>query len=267
MHRIFQPLGLGAALAAMVLSPPAAASMTYYIDEGTSYSSPVSPCVSNKDLNTVTQTLESAMKADPYGAFTGHRYINGAAWSTDFMESCSSSFGTSGQDYLYADSQSVAVFAGHGAAGFFQFPSPQAGSCSLDFKNNARLGAMNGGQAVVGIWLACDTLDISTLPNEANWEWLQQQFGFNNTIYINDNEPRDFFNATLSSSNANAWINEFNNNGRKPAAISYGNTGTRCWDVNDHADMGLGGYLGAGGGWSTCGGGEPAFSYCGHYIP
>jgi hypothetical protein len=254
-------------LAAISLNKSSRAVSTYYIDEDVTYSSAVSPCSTNVNLNTVTASLQTAMNGDPYGAFTGHRYVDPAAWSTDFTESCSTGYGSGGADSTYADAYSVAVFAGHGNAGFLQFQTASSGACSLDFHNNMRLGSMNGAQAVVGIWLTCDTLDIASIPGEANWEWLQQQFGFNNTIYINDNEPRDFFNASMTSSNVNAWINEFNNNGRKPAAFSYGDSPSRCSMVQTDAQMGLGDFLGSRLSGPSCGGNQPVFYYCGEYIP
>ena len=255
------------ALASVAFTENAGAASTYFIDESTAYAG---SCSNNENLNVVSASLKTAMDAR---SFTGARYVNSSAISGDFTESCSPSFGVggvhAGLDSIYGDSKSVVVFAGHGGAGFFYFQTPWWGQCYTQMSSNMRLGAMSGSQATVGIWLSCDSLSIdgpSSWDNQANSQWLQQQFGFNNTISIGDNEARDFFNATNTSSNVNAWINKFNNQGRGPVAISYGDTSTRIDLVHNSARMYQRTFLGARGGWNSCQSAQPGFWWKSTYV-
>jgi hypothetical protein len=231
--------------------PAVAQAQNYYIEEDTSYSGASSPCSTNSNLNTVTSSLASAL-ATHGGA--GSRWVNGDAWPTDFTEACSTSYGSyggnpAGTDNSWADSpqNGLAVFAGHGAQGFLQYQTAASGMCSVDFQSNMRLGQMAGSNydsyhAAFGMWLTCDTLDPSYFNSQANYEWLSQQYGFINSIAIGDDEPRDFYNATVSSTNANAWVNEFNSDWRNPIAATFTAVSLDyCWGTHNTSKL-KGGY-------------------------
>jgi hypothetical protein len=51
---------------------------------------------------------------------------------------------------------------------------------------DCELGSMAGSVAAHAMWLSSFGLKLSSLPNEANWSWLWQQFGFRNSPGIQD---------------------------------------------------------------------------------
>jgi Family of unknown function (DUF6345) len=137
--------------AAPVMFAPSRASAlpTYYIDESTDFTG--NGC-ENADLNDVTSSLQDVF--DAFG-YTGDRFINQSAWPHDFVEACSSSFGSGGLDITYADDASIAVYAGHGNTGFAQWGFARNSMCRVDMastttpttKGVMRLGQMS--QALV----------------------------------------------------------------------------------------------------------------------
>jgi hypothetical protein len=254
VRRAAVPCVVGAILALYAMQGNAA--QTYYIDEATDYTGNGCP---NNDLNTVTATLQSAMISD---GWTGERWVNGDAWPQDFLESCSSTYGTGGLDGSYSDTKSLAVFAGHGNVGRLAYGYKHDNRCTVDFSSNMRLGSMGGDTAAVGMWLICDALQVASLPSEANFQWLRQQLGWTNTIAIGDNEPRDFFNLTSAQTNADAWLSTMDGGGRHPIVVSYAANQSDCWTVHDNAKLKDNVYTSERSGSPACGQGQPAFWYC-----
>jgi hypothetical protein len=227
---------LALALSASTLASMAmAAPLTFYMDEVTQYSD-VTMCT-NVNLNTVSESLASAMRAD---GWSGSRYVNAGAWPQDFRDR---SLDSGGLDDLYGDSKSVTLFAGHGAAGLLTF-RPRSGVCSARANSNMALGAgSTGGQSAIGIWLSCEMLG-SGLLDESTSAYrrmnLRQSLGWINSIGIGDNEARDFYNASKSLSNKDAWLRQMQGNGRQPMALTAttATDAATCWFYHRRESLG-----------------------------
>lgn len=251
-------------VAGITASSGVVAAPTYYIDECTNYQNGNSCDIAT--VNTITATLQSALNAD---GWTGSRFTEFSAWPQDFWEACSSTYGTSGADSSYADAHTLAVFAGHGSAHTLYFSSTGNGGtyggsprCFTDMTQNMRLGTMVGAQAAFGMWLVCDAVQSAELGSNM-WQSLRQQAGWQNTIGIGDNEPRDFYNATSAKTNANAWLDQMSTGGRNAILATFSSTSaTDCWNVHNSAKL-------KGNVWNTprnngtgCGGGQPGYWFC-----
>jgi len=263
-----------AGLLGVLATTEAQAAKTYYIEESTDYTG--NGC-QNADLNDVTWHLHESMSA---AGWTGERWMNANAWPQDFMESCSTTYGSDGSDNLYADTKSVAVYAGHGNVGLLAYGYKHSNRCTVDFSSNMRLGSMGGDIAAVAIWLVCDALQVASLPAEANYQWTRQQLGWTNTIAIDNWEPSVFFDLTGThlegigvfppvplvlvpgATNADAWLAVMGDDGRHPIAVSYGSSSSGCWTIHDNAKLKDDTYTSARPGSPTCGQGQPAFWYC-----
>jgi hypothetical protein len=262
----------GSLLAAVSLlyyiTRPAFAQATYYIDESTDFTGNGCP---NKDLNDVTSSLRSSLNG-----WTGSRFVNSAAWPQDFIESCSSSFGTGGLDQFFADSATLSVYAGHGNRGLLQFGFRRNNTCFVDFSANMRLGSMAGAHSVFAMWVTSCTLNTDSLVAEANFQWERQQFGYHNSPSVKDDQPRSFYNRTLASNNKNAWLNEMEDKpgwftgDNSPIVVTYGSTQPECASFHNNS-LGLRALIRTGqindpgirrGGGPTCQQGQPFFWFC-----
>lgn len=268
---------LGTVSAAVILlaAGVASAAKTFYIDESTDYTG--NGC-ENDDVNDVTSSLAYQMVTS---GWTGERWVNGDAWPQDFIESCSSTYGP-GADDLYADSKSVAVFAGHGNVGLLGYGYKNAGLCTVDFKPNMRLGSMGGDTAAIAMYLGCDALLASSLSHAANYQWLRQQLGWQNTIAIDSTEVGTFFDRTGTvllnvppttipplpptvspgDSNADAWLSIMGIGSRQSIVVSYGTDSSSCWTVHDGARLKDNTYTSERPSNPSCGHSQPSFYYC-----
>ena len=251
----------GAIVASLLAAKMALAAKTFFIGEAVDYT--VGTHCDLKDVNTITATLQSALTSD---GWTGTRLINGAAWPQHFIERCSSSYGVNGKDFACADAASLAVFAGHGSVNSLAFSSNAGGRCSVSMTTNARLGTMSGAQASFGMWLACQVLQGSLMGTEQH-QWLRQQAGFQNSIAIGNNEPRDFYNATISSMNADAWLNKMSTKGRNAIIVTTetrtsSNTVNSCWGVHNTAKLRGNLWNIPRGGGPACGAPQAWYWYC-----
>ncbi len=214
MNRWFYGLGV-VFIGVLTTNIALAGSKTFYMDEGTHYSD-VGMCT-NADLNTVTASLADAMRSD---GWSGSRFVNELAWPQDYRDKA---LDTNGLDNLYGDNASVTVFAGHGNAGLITF-RPRSGVCTANAGSNMALGfGSTGGAATVGIWLSCDMFNTGLLDESTSSYRkmnIRQSLGWLNTIGIDDDEPRDFYNATKSTSNKDAWLRQMQGNGRQPLVLT-----------------------------------------------
>jgi len=245
------------------------AAQDYLIEESTDYTS--NGCESDGigDVNAVTSSLRTALEAD---SWSGNRFLNPNSWPHDVIEACASSYGIGGTtpnglDSTFADTRTLVVFAGHGNQGRLTFGFPHNGSnCRVYMEPNMRLGSMAGNDAAYGMWLSSITLKVSALPDGPNWQWLRQQFGFNNSPSIGANEPRDFFNATSSADNSDAWLNQMDGNGREPVVLTHSTTESACWALHDSARLKADVTLTPRPGGPACEAGQPAFYHCYEWI-
>ncbi len=238
----------------------ARASKNYTIEESTDYTG--NGCEDN-NVNTVTSSLRTALNND---GWSGYRWVNSNSWPQDLQESCSDAYGEGGLDGTYGDVRSLTVFAGHSDHAGLKFGYKRDGKCWTDFSPEMRLGTLDGSETAVAIYLGCDAMDVSTLPSHANHNWARQQLGFNNGISIGSNEPRDFYNATDGSTNADEWLSQMDGDDREPVAVAYGSSEANCWDVHDDASLADNVYTSDRSGGPSCGGGIPYFYYCGEWI-
>jgi len=226
-----------AALAAGIVLPLAAAAapLTFFMDEVTSYSD-IGICT-NDNLNTVTESLASTMRAD---AWTGARYVNAGAWPQDFRDRA---LDATGLDDTYGDTKSLTVFAGHGNAGLLTF-RPRNGVCTASAGANMALGyGSTGGASVVGMWLSCDMFATGLL--DESWSMyrrmnLRQSLGWLNTIGIGDNEPRDFYNKSKSMANKDAWLQQMAGGTRQPLVLTAttATDANTCWTFHGMESLG-----------------------------
>jgi hypothetical protein len=223
-----------------------AQSKTFYMDEGTHYSD-ISMC-KNQDLNTVTASLASAMRGD---GWIGSRYVNELAWPQDYRDK---SLDSNGLDDLYGDAAAVTVFAGHGSAGFITF-RPRLSTCSASAGTNMALGSgSTGAGASVGIWLSCDMFATGLLDESSSHYRrinIRQSLGWLNTISIDDDEARDFYNASRSISNKDAWLRQMQGDGRQPIALTAttASDASTCWFFHGREALGQGVVDHLGGNW------------------
>jgi len=240
---------------------PAQALQEYYIDEITDYTNS-NPC-DIYDLNEITASLKTALDSDGWG---GSRFLNDSAWPQDFWEECSSSYGSGGDDYVYGDSANLAIHAGHGGAHYLVFGSYHGSACGVSMTDNARMGAMAGSQAAFAMYLDCEVIQGSDLGTN-EYQWLHQQAGWQNAIGIGDDEPRDFYNATGTATNADAWLNQMSSGGRDAIIAttetdSSGSSLDDCWSFHNAAT--LKGNIGNAprGSGPACLGSQEAYWYC-----
>jgi hypothetical protein len=240
------------------------ATKSYYIDEMTNYSNGNACDIAN--VNTITSSLQTQLNSD---GWSGTRYTEFSAWPQDLWEECSSNYGTNGEDFYYGDNGFLTVFAGHGNAHLLGYSSTGNGgtyngstTCNTNLSNNSRLGEMDGAQAGFGMWLACSVVQSSELGTNM-WQSLRQQAGWQNSINIGNDEPLQFYNATSSQTNANAWINQMGTNGRKAIIATFSSTSVSdCWNVHNAAKLKGNVYNSPRNNGASCGGGQPSYYYC-----
>ena len=233
------------------------ATKTYFIDEVTDYTG--NGCGNNSDLNTVTSSLQTALNNT---SWSGDRYTNGDSWPQDWWENCSSNYGSSGLDSTYADTKVLAVFAGHAARRTLPFGYVHDGACSTNLTDNARLGSMNGATAGFGMWLGCEVLNSDDLTTNMH-QSLRQQAGWENVISIGDNDPRDFYNATNTKTNADAWLDEMADSSRRAIIATFSrSSGSDCWSKHNSGKLRNDVNNSAMGGGASCGNGQPTYWAC-----
>jgi len=203
---------------------------SYGIEAPMDYSTNDCNMLANIDLPDTTSSLQTALNAE---GWSGYRYmdtgVTSDAWPQDLWESCGPDIqGTSGLgnvqgglDSSYGDSKNLVVFSGHGGPNWMIWSHTHNGECTMNLGYHTRLGEMAGASASAAIWAACSVLQAVPLNDVESFKWqgLRQQFGFSNEDYTVNDRLRDFFNATSTQSNTNAWINVNSNTSLGKAAI------------------------------------------------
>ena len=135
-------------------------------------------------------------------------------------------------------------------------------SCVVNMTNNMRLGTMSGASATFGMWLVCDAVQSSELGSNM-WQSLRQQAGWQNTISIGDNEPRDFYNATSAKTNVNAWLDQMSSGGRDAILATFSSVSVNdCWNVHNAAKLKGNVFNTPRNNGASCGGGQPGYFFC-----
>jgi hypothetical protein len=150
--------------------------------------------------------------------------------------------GLSGVDNLYGDNFLLTVYAGHGNRALLQFGFMRNNRCVVNLETQARLGLQGGNKAVYAMYVTSCTLNLDSLSRNFNHE-IRQQFGYHNSPSVKDDQPRDFFDATNSKSNARAWIDEMEDRpgwftgDNSPIALTHGLDSSHCNWVRDTAKL------------------------------
>jgi hypothetical protein len=228
------------ALAMLAACSQAWSQKTYYIDESTDFTG--NGC-ENADLNDVTSSLRGALNSN---GWSGQRWTNANAWPQDYYESTMA--GLSGVDNLFGDNFRLSVYAGHGNRARLQFGFMRNNRCVVNLETQARLGLQGGNRAVYTMYVTSCTLNLDSLSRNFNHE-VRQQFGYHNSPSVKDDQPRDFFNATSSKTNARAWIDEMEDRpgwftgDNSPIALTHGVDSNHCHWVRDTAKLRAGSLL------------------------
>jgi hypothetical protein len=258
-------LALGAGLLGLAVE---ARAQTFWIGEVANFGD-----CGGDDLNTVTTSLNTALTSV---GWTGTRTKDANTWPQDFTESCNRSLYKNGNDL--ADTRILAVYAGHGylegvKAGI-SFGTKRAGLCYVTFANSnrsdtgvARLGQMNNARNGFAAWITSCTMDSNHLPSGVNHQWVNQNFGFDNSPAVESNQAKDWFNAIGPRSNKNAWLDEMEDmqgiftGDNNPIVVSYWSTAGGCTDMHNNKRL-RGHILVPRPDGPACGGGVPAFVWC-----
>jgi hypothetical protein len=261
-----------AAFSTLLVLAAEARAQTFWIDESTDFTG--NGCV-NDDINTVTKSLNSELLSN---SWTGTRYVNADAWPQDFTESCNAALYRPGNDF--ADTSLLTVYAGHGfleggthKTGV-QFGTAHSGLCSVTFASTTipsvgvmRLGQMNNARAGYSAWITSCSMNSNHLAESVNYQWVNQNFGFDNSPAIEAHQPKDWFRAIGSKSNKNAWLEELEDKqglftgDNNPIVVSYSDTSKGCTSM--HNDKRLKAQiLTPRSGGPACGGGPPGFVWC-----
>lgn len=260
-------LAVVAGLVLLGTANEAAATKTYYIDDNTDNTG--NGCPGMSDLNDVTTNLQNMLRSD---GWTGARYNNASSWPQDFMEACSSSFGSSGLDSAEADAAAFSVFSGHGNTGLLAWGAIRNGVCTLTMQSNMRLGSMAGASSVISAYASCCTLNANSLPAQANYQWNRQALGFHDLCEIGDTDVSDAIGGTYSSTNQSSWFGHLEDRpgwftgDNSPMVVSYGSSSTDAADVAAHSSLRQQIRVDARTGGPSCGGGQPFFYYSATWI-
>jgi len=256
-------MGVLAAIGVTFLATSAFAQATFYIDEATVFED-AHGCTYANNLNSATATLKGTLE---YNGWTGVRYANVNAWPQDFMESCSTGYGAGGLDSTYGDTKLLTVYAGHGNKGMLAWGYAHDGVCQVRFQNNLRLGSMNGSSAGYAMYVTSCTLHLSSLVDQANWQWVRQQFGYHNSPSVGDDSASEFFDGTFGDSNKDSWLDHMEDRpywftgDNSPVVVSYGSTSSDCMNTHNNARLGGNVLRSPRGGGPSCSSGQPAFFY------
>jgi len=257
-----------ALLTASLLQPSYAKALGYTIEQNTLYTSYGCEMLANTDIPDDTASLKTALDS---AGWSGYRYTDtptNLAWPQDLWESCSTSiYGSGGWstvigglDNYYGDARNLTVFSGHGGDGWMIWGHVNNGECTANLGVHTRVGEMGGGSANFGIWYACSVLQPSEMGSNM-WQSLRQQAGFYGEDTDGVDEIRDFFNATVNKTNADAWLDQYV--GRPAVIESFSRTSaTDCW--NTHNGNKLKGNVGNTvlGGAASCGQPQPWYVGC-----
>ena len=242
------------------------AAKTFYMDESTDFTG--NGC-ENVDLNTVTASLRDMLVS--FG-WTGSRFVNPSAFPEDFIEACNSSFGNGGLDSTFGDTKSFSVYAGHGNVGLLGWGFKHNSRCTIDFSDNMRLGSMAGAASANAAYITSCTLKVESLPNEANFQWVRQQMGFDNSPSVGDADPGNFAWCSRQNNNASCWVSALEDQpgifsgDNSPIVVSHGANSSDCQFVQSHASLVEDMLNTPIGGGPSCQGAQPGFWYCYYWV-
>jgi hypothetical protein len=225
-------------------TPGLATALTFIVEGNTQYSTDKGgqcTMLANTNLNDGFSSLVGALLA---AGWTGMPFAEPSAWPQDLWESaCTSIQGGGGMgnvvgglDWQYGDSKNLVVFFGHGGPNWEIWSRIHNGECTHNTTYHTRLGEWGGGQAAVAIWASCSMLNSVTVGifQDVEWQGLRQQFGFADGAYFYNNDLRDFFNATSTKANADAWVDQFPAGRGRPTIVTNSRVSyVDCWNNLD----------------------------------
>ena len=211
------------ALTPLIVRQAHAQTKTYLIEQNLDYPSTGScSMLAVGNVNDDTSSLVSAMGAD---GWTGYRFTEPSAWPQDFYEHCGMTHAgtiTGGLDSTYADAKTLAYFSGHGGQNWMIWSRIHNGECTMNLTYHTALGMADGAKAAIGIFDSCSSLAsvYQGLWDDVSWNAMRQELGFSAEAVVGNDAPRDFYNATASKTNVDAWLDEFASTSNKPTVLS-----------------------------------------------
>lgn len=201
------------------------ATRTYWIDETLDFTG--NGCGNNADLNNVTSQLQTRLNNN---SWSGIRWADANAWPQDFQDS---SVASGGLESSAADSQLLSIHAGHGNVGLLGWGFPHNGVCTTSTAPQTRLGTLTGNQSSYAMYLDSCVMRLDQLsqvfPNQVT-----QQFGYNNSPSIGDDQPANFFDDTATVKNDQAWVERMDDRPgifagfNSPVALTFATSSTQC---------------------------------------
>ena len=81
------------------------------------------------------------------------------------------------------------------------------GQCNVTIGQNMRLGSMGGAGSAHAMYVTSCTLKIESIGSTAISQWERQQFGFDNSPSVADDDPGNAVECTATSGgNVNCWL-------------------------------------------------------------
>ncbi len=242
--------------------PDDASYETFYIGENTLYESAQFDDCENTNTNSLNIELHRALEDNGWRGLVRDDNPNtdeGRAVATDIRDVC---FGNNfGQDHMFADGNSLMVFAGHGTSDAkriqFAYTDPN-GRCTASIKDgDVWLGRGRGARARVAIWASsCTGHHIyegqSTPPNYKSFRrslgenLVWQHLAFYDSPGLNRDALAVWFNrlAEPFSSNTWTWLQEawkpIQNDPNRPIVFTVSAPGTpdsAAFDRSDFANL------------------------------
>lgn len=248
-----------------------AAAHTYYLGESSEYSG--HGCVYNPSLAKLPYDLNALAYSLTAAGWTGYYFAKDSDLPQFFVDWCKQSDGFD----VMADSQDLVVEIHHGNIGHFSFGYPSSnGRCSVNLKDDMRLGSMIGATASTAVFGSCCTLNRNYIASTANWQWTRQNIGFHDLASFDNGMFADWFEATEYNSwisNKEAWFTHFEDRpwwftgDNSPIVISYGTSASDAQNTHNTARLGGGVLVSPRGGGPACGATtQPLFYYRFEYI-
>jgi hypothetical protein len=108
--------------------------------------------------------------------------------------------------------------------------------------SETRLGTQAGGQCAYVIYISSCTMHTDSLQLHTKNN-VRQILGFKNSPWVGDHQPRKFFEATGTTPNARAWLDEMDEfdgwyvHLNSPICITFGSSESDCRYVENNARL------------------------------
>ena len=207
-----------ALLCAFAFLPARSSAFSYYVDAPTKYT--WGNC-GGGDVTDWSGPIRNGL--DALG-WSGRYYTEYLAWPQDFTDM---NLDTWGDDHLMADSDSVAIFMGHGNTGRLHFSVSRYGACDAGFNadfsyTTMAMGDLGGKMAATMLAMACCFMNTHQMHTYSNHHNMNQLLGFGSIASGSAAMVQNFWNGTGGTgNNADSWLNKMED---RPGWFSGDNT-------------------------------------------